>query len=361
MDPGVARMNVRGGALRALAADPSEDRGGFIDLCALGMSPFPCATSSPFRPEPTSLPLIPLIPLHTDPIGLQTTLTDQQQALLGCGPFYGTLCDDTTLFPGVDAQGIYLPSAGNQNFGRRDFVWIGVGPDGEFVRRVEPFGARPRMHQTFDPERGFQSEMAALSWNALMLLVAQSQFDGTPSEDELDPSDPFRTDGCSFAAPHLCINVVGFIGSAGWRFNELEGDPRGGEPLRWLWESAIAYDIVHARGELAAFRDGRLYVYGPFESPIEGFASGVGLLLVPPPGAVPEVISPMMRVGPGLDRSFGTEDDSLVGFAWGAAWPGFDGVTERRPQARGHALGHPRDAKAGAGSSGAAGRRPGRP
>jgi hypothetical protein len=524
IDPGVARLSVRGGALRARAADPSEDRGGFIDLCALGMTPFPCPATLPFRPEPTPLPPIPLVPLHTDPSGLQAVLTDQQQALLGCGSFYGTVCD------GTEAHGIYLPpygvlnqdvqltseqqallgcgpyygtvcdgtvaflpgvrSGGNGSFGRRDFVWVGgAGPDGfvysrnvdpitgrprstliepfawldpeggfqsematlswnavmalvalsqsdgmpsggefdptepyrtdgcsfnrpflcsnmqsvfqvagvqrnplsaagngrfgrrDFVwtggddpdgfvysRNVDPITGRPRIGTSvepfgwLDPEGRFQSEMAVLSWNALMLLVAQSQSDGVPSEGELDTTDPFRTDGCSFANPFACTNGGGFLDSSGWRFTELEGDPRGGERLHWLWESAIAYDIVHARGELSAFRDGRLYVYGPFESPIEGSASGVGLLLVPPEGAVPAVSSPMMRVVPGLDRMLGTADDSVVGFVWGAAGLGFDGVSEPRPQARGRAFGHSRRIKAGAGrSSSKAGRQRGRP
>jgi hypothetical protein len=270
-------------------------------------------------------------------MGLQATLTDEQQALFGCGVYYGTVCDDTVWFlPGVRA-------GGNGSFGRRDFVWTGgVGPDGfVYSRNVDPRTGRP-WHTSveppvwLDPGIDFQSEMAVLSWNLLMLLLAQSQSEGVPAEDELDPTDPYRTDGCSFAAPHFCIGVGGFIGSEGWQLHELEGDPRGEERLHWLWESAIAYDIAHARGELAAFRGGRLYVYGPFESPIEGSASGVGLLLVPPAGAVPDVNSPMMRVAPGLDRTFGTEDDRVVGFAWGAAGPDFDGSSSPAPPRKRH-------------------------
>jgi hypothetical protein len=342
VDPGVARLSVRGGALRAKAADPSEDRYGLLELCRLGLVLFPCATTLPFRPEPNPVPPIPLIPIHSDPNeALGVYLTDEQQALLGCGPYYGTVCDATAFFlPGVRSNG---------RFGRRDFVWIGGDPDDGFFysRDVDPRTGRPRIGTPvapfvwLDPEGGFQSEMAVLSWNAIMALVAASQSEGEPTESTLDPSDPYRRDGCSFAAPHFCVGVGGFF-NPGWRFTALPDDPRGGDPLRWLWESAIAYDIVHARGELAAFRDGRLYVYGPFESPIEGFGSGVGLLLVPPQGAVPDATSPMVRVAPGLDRTFDTGDDSVVGFAWGAAWPGFDGVSEPRRQSRGRGLGHAR-------------------
>jgi hypothetical protein len=351
VDPRMAWLKVSGGELRARATDPMEARGGFIDLCALGMSPFPCATTLPFRPEPTPLPPNPLIPLHTDPIGLRAVQTDQQQALLGCGSYYGTVCDGTTLLPGVD------PNAGNGIFGRRDFEWIGTGPDGEFERRVHPLVVLPGMRAPAEPSTVFRSEIEALSWNALMALVALSTSEGPPANDELDPSDPFRTDGCSFANPFACTNVSGFLDLSAWRFNELPDDPRGGQPERWLWESAIAYDVVHARGELADFLDGRLYVYGPFESPIDGSASGVGLLLVPPPDAVPDATSPLMRVAPGLDRVFGTEDDSVVGFAWGAASSSYDGVTKRWRKPRGRSLG----VKAGPGKVGPAGRGRGRP
>lgn len=343
VDPGVARLSVRGGALRARAADPSEDVGGLLELCRLGISPFPCL---PLRPSPgygdAQGTYFPLVQLNAE-------LTSEEQARFGCGPFYGTVCDDAMLLP------LGEPGAGNARFGRRDFLWTGLGPDGEYDRRIDRGVVLPGSRLPLGPEVGFPSEMAVLSWNAIMALVATSMppewvvdrdcvdaggtpesclistdqdGDGLPDsdlvrEDEFDPNDPFRADGCSFANPGLCANVrvIGPVVGSGWKFSELEGDPRGGERLRWLWESAIAYDVVHARGELAAFRDGRLYVYGPFESPIEGSASGVGLLLVPPAGAVPDAASPMLRIVPGPDRTLGTDDDGVVGLAWGATWP----------------------------------------
>jgi hypothetical protein len=348
-DPGMARLNVRGGALWARAADPSEDVGGLVELCRLGISPFPCATL-PFRPAPEPPDAQGIyFPL----VGLNQHLTSEQQALLGCGPFYGTECDGSLFLPGSDLLG-GDPSAGSGRFGRRDFVW--TPEDGEVVV-IPPFIRDPGL-----PSGGiFSSELAAVSWNALMLLVAASHQEGEPSDDTFDPDDPFRTDGCSFATPQLCLGVGGFTDLGSWRLTELPGDPRGGDPERWLWDSAIAYDVVHARGSLAGLRDGRLYVYGPFESPVEGSASGVGLLLVPPPDASPELTSPMLRVVPGPDRALGTPDDLVAGFAWGAAWPGFDGVSKHSPKPRGRALGQGSRFKPGGGKPGAHGHRRGRP
>jgi hypothetical protein len=159
--------------------------------------------------------------------------------------------------------------------------------------------------------------------------------------DEFDPSRPFRTDGCSFANPAACRNVAEFfVLPGGWRFEELPDDPRGGPRERWLWESATAYDIVHAQGRLAGFRDGRLYVFGPFVSPIAGASSGIGLLLVPPDGALPAASSPLLRVVPGPDRALGTDDDGVVGLAWGAAGSG-SGADPRSHSAGGAPPGGP--------------------
>jgi hypothetical protein len=63
----------------------------------------------------------------------------------------------------------------------------------------------------FDPR--FASEFAAISWNLQMMLVGFSStalVDANPDQ-AFKPDDPFRTDGCSFAAPHFCIAVGGFL------------------------------------------------------------------------------------------------------------------------------------------------------
>ena len=71
----------------------------------------------------------------------------------------------------------------------------------------------------------FQSELAAVSWNLLQLLVVTScnevDDDKLTDPDCFDPNErdgvdrTFRTDGCSLAAPHFCRNVKGFLGIGG--------------------------------------------------------------------------------------------------------------------------------------------------
>jgi hypothetical protein len=100
-----------------------------------------------------------------------------------------------------------------------------AGVDG-CVRAVDPncAGARDLRH----PYSGdyFQSEMAAFSWNYMLLLVALSGLGaadstaaacppGTRAKDRQDcflldefvPTDELRLDGCSYARPELCSNV----------------------------------------------------------------------------------------------------------------------------------------------------------
>ena len=88
----------------------------------------------------------------------------------------------------------------------------------------------------------FRSEMAALSWNLLMVLVVNSTppdvlgtgggfdcdpmagpresddcSDRTPRFDEFDVNDPERLDGCSFRRPFLCKAAGPFLSTTGAR------------------------------------------------------------------------------------------------------------------------------------------------
>jgi hypothetical protein len=216
------------------------------------------------RLDPTYLALYPvldaqspMVPLSRDPgdgpglgpgfltqTGLMRVLTDEQEALLGCGAFYQTLCDvegvdlmnaeasaliqswvgfegtsgdwDTT-DPGVDQPGTTGFRGGPvcTRFERgRLLVLPGCrGPDdpdydpavdGRLDGAVNGLAlpAFVRVHP-FTGQR-FQSEMAVLSWNLMMTLVRNSTREGAPGETEFDPELPFRRDGCSFAKPQLC-------------------------------------------------------------------------------------------------------------------------------------------------------------
>lgn len=139
-------------------------------------------------------------------LGLNGTLTDEQEALLGCGPFWGTDCEmdgiDLTnaeasvllqSFPGVGGVAALPGSRGPNDPGYDRDV------DGSVGGLPTPSG---------EP---FRSEMAALSWNLLMTLVAFSQAPdpSSPGDHEFDPGDPTRTGPglCSFAQPQYCASV----------------------------------------------------------------------------------------------------------------------------------------------------------
>jgi len=173
---------------------------------------------------------------------LSTRLTDQQEALLGCGPFFGTNCDVDGIdllnaeasalfqaFPGepgtfnlegwdtFDASRIQPGTLGFEGGaictryeGGQTFTLPGcLGPgdpdwdpniDGNIAGLLHPFTGQQ-----------FKTEMGAVSWNLLMTLVALSGLGLGPDEaravDQFDPGQPFRNDGCSLRRTNLCSNV----------------------------------------------------------------------------------------------------------------------------------------------------------
>ena len=173
----------------------------------------------------------PLVALNIDPSdgaangsGVARVLTDEQEALLGCGPFFGTDCDATGIdllaasasvlmqsFQGVRVLGVVqVPGSrgpGDPAYNPAVDGCVGSGP-GCLAASViaNPLGSS-----------AFQSEMAALSFNMQNLLVAFSihQTDsGLEIEPtELDPGDPFgSTPGqCSFRQPQFCSNVIALL------------------------------------------------------------------------------------------------------------------------------------------------------
>ncbi len=152
---------------------------------------------------------------------LNILLTQEQQALLGCGEFYGTNCERD----GIDLQNAEL-SAIVQS-------WTSVvdipQPCARFVGEtvVTLPGCRGPGSVGYDPNvdgsagltnpltgQVFASEIAALSWNALMATVALSAAgDGESMGPRIfDPEMPFRADGCSFAQPGRCATVQALTG-----------------------------------------------------------------------------------------------------------------------------------------------------
>ncbi|MBW2243769.1 MAG: hypothetical protein JRH01_17430 [Deltaproteobacteria bacterium] len=166
---------------------------------------------------------------------LQPVLTDQQEALLGCGVFFDTQCDiDGIDLFNAEASAIMQSFVGfdgtagdwsttdrsraqpgtvgfeggpvcTRYEGGRLYILPGCrGPgedgysllvDGSTGGGVHPFTGQP-----------FRTEMAIFSWNFMMVLAANSlpKDPKRPRIDEFDPNRAFRSDGCSLAKPQFC-------------------------------------------------------------------------------------------------------------------------------------------------------------
>jgi hypothetical protein len=203
-------------------------------------APFDIANGSPFNP-PTSDPGIATWYLT----GLAPFLTDEQEALLGCGPFYFTDCD----INGIDlmnVEGSALTQSWTNvegTFMTWDTRWTDVAQPGTvgfqptaICTRYENGntyilpGCRGPGDPGYDPGvdgttggavhpftgQSWRSEMAIVSWNAMMGLVVNSTNDDPGIDvDEWDPNRPFRQGGCSFAEPHWCSAIRGIFSLMG--------------------------------------------------------------------------------------------------------------------------------------------------
>jgi hypothetical protein len=212
---------------------------------------------------------------------LSARLSDAQEALIGCGRFYETSCDLDGIdlmnaeasalfqsFPGFegtfgdwDTTDASLAQPGTKGFDGgtactrfergKLFVLPGCrGPgdtgydprvDGTPTGLVHPFTKQP-----------FRSEMAALSWNAMVGLVGFSA-DPEIAIDIFDVNDVLRTDGCSFRKPQLCSNLQSFYQVTGVRRQDMRAGGNGRFGRR---------DFVWAGGRELALRYQKLNVLG---------------------------------------------------------------------------------------------------
>ncbi len=253
-------------------------------------------------------------------------LTVEQMAVLGCGPFYSTNCEgDGVDLMNAEASALVQAWPGFEGAGGLD--WDTTDPDviqpgtlgfegGPVCTRFEGGeirilpGCRGPSYQDgtqiggqavtgsvwdpridgdptglvqpfFDPAspffqgaassfpQAFRSEMAALSFNALMALVALSAAEDLDGDDvvdptvaQFDPADPFRADGCSFSRAHLCSNVQSIYQVTGLQRNTLRAGSserfgrrdfvwQGGSPL------ALRYDKRNVLGFSMDFAEDR--------------------------------------------------------------------------------------------------------
>jgi len=232
--------------------------------------------------------------------GLSASLTDQQEALLGCGRFFGTDCDN---------QGIDLLNAEASALIQSFVGFAGTGGPGWFTTdptRAQPGtvgfqggpvctrfagerqiilpGCRGPGDPGYDPAidgtntgllmsnaniagnspfpaQQFRSEMAALSFNYQNLLVAFSTpvVPGAPQVNEFDSANPLRTNGCSFAAPQFCSNVQAIYSVVGLQtrgvraggnaqYGRLDFNWHGGSPslLRYDKRNVLGFSMDFA-------------------------------------------------------------------------------------------------------------------
>ena len=248
-------------ALTAMLAAPPAGRFLFQELTGLPqgtLSPLVTLDVDPTTDGPPAAPTGDFLYDIWTPAGVAPALTDEQEALLGCGPFWQTDCDVEGVdllnaemsallqsWPGFPGAGgnwnatAPVPQPGTFGFvggavcaRGRNLVLPGCrGPGPDLV----PFTADddPGYDPATDGDpagllqpltaQQFRTEMGALSWNLIAVLVGLSSpgsapgpdgQPGTPDDvplppaiDQFDAADPLRVDACSFAQPQFCANV----------------------------------------------------------------------------------------------------------------------------------------------------------
>jgi hypothetical protein len=97
-------------------------------------------------------------------------------------------------------------------------VLTSLGGPGINGQRVHPFTGQP-----------WASEMAIVSWNTAIAIAALSLPGDpkNPKRSEFDPDNPFRTDGCSFAALVYCGNIAAYNSIVGARRDSIRAGGNG--------------------------------------------------------------------------------------------------------------------------------------
>jgi hypothetical protein len=216
---------------------------------------------------------------------LNGALTDEQEALLGCGAFYGSDCEvDGVDFANTEASVFMESLVGSpgtisatgwttlNGFAQPGTVGFDGGPAG--TRYVPGMGAVPLPGARAPGEAGYdplvdgttaglvipaafgasagqqlRTEMAAVSFNFQLLAAALSSPpdadgdlspDGPSEPDEFDPTDPYSIDPgqCSWAQPQFCGVIKSFFTVVGQERNAVRAGGRGNfGRTDFLWHS----------------------------------------------------------------------------------------------------------------------------
>jgi hypothetical protein len=98
----------------------------------------------------------------------------------------------------------------------------------------------------------FRSEMAAMSWNLLMFLVATScdviKDDISGDPECFNPQTAYAPDRCSFAAPQFCANAKGFLGVGSPNRNKIKAGGNANYGRRdFIWDSGGELALRYAK------------------------------------------------------------------------------------------------------------------
>ena len=231
------------------------------------------ATLAPGAPPLEQLNRDPADGLSNSPFGprqgLGAFLTDQQEALLGCGPFYGTDCDvnGIDLFnaeasvliqsfpqfePGGPVATRYVPGAGSvilpgahgpTDAGYSAYVDGCSGPGPVGCNAGDPGRVGPSASLLTNPLTGavFRNELAAASYNFMVLLAGLSA--GTGTDPACVPSDPFS-----------CALVRGVFGIAGVRRPEVRAGGNGQFGRRdFIWSGGSEIQLRYLKRNVLGF------------------------------------------------------------------------------------------------------------
>lgn len=267
---------------------------------------------------------------------LNQSLTDAQEALLGCGSFWGTASNSDCELHGVGLfaseasallesmlrPGDWVGTSGAPQPGTVGYAGAaacerptesgpvrlpgcrgpadpgydplidgctGPGPYGCNVGDMVNGVARSVLPESLVIPAGFgaasgqafRSEMSALSWNMTMMFVAFSTAPfGSTSLDALDLEDPYSvvSGKCSFVQPQHCYAIQDFLTSLA-----LEDDPAPAPRIRWAWEIGTEWQIDSGTGDFAPFVGGTVQQFGPTVARTAMADASLGFLLVPEP------------------------------------------------------------------------------
>jgi hypothetical protein len=312
LDPTACGTTIFNSTVNALsgqrATDPSSDptiAAFFSNLLAGNRGAYAIAQSQLTSREP-----IPHVVLNTDPgdnptglpintspffagAHLNDVLTAQQMALLGCGPFYESNCEiDGIDLLNAEASALFQSWPGFEGTsGDWNTMDAGVAQPGtvgfvggplctRFVGNGNTIlpGCRAPGDAGYDvdidgdpsgllhplTDQPFRTEMAALSFNAVMTLVALSTPDGpaAPQIDEFDPALAYDPTRCSFATPQLCSAVQGFFSLTGVQRTTVRAGGNGSFGRRsFIWhqggEAALRYAKRNVLGFAMDFAEDR--------------------------------------------------------------------------------------------------------